>query len=82
MLSTVIKRTIFIKFNLMNIPKLLKEIKVRKFMMEEFGAAFMAEGMITLAGSRLYTSAADTDEIIDEALVRFKRVLSNVEYAR
>lgn len=69
----------FIKFNLTNIPKLLKEIKVRKFMMEEFGAAFMAEGMITLAGSRLYTSAADTDDIIDEALVRFKRVLEKVD---
>ena len=69
----------FIKFNLLNIPRLLKEIKVRKFMMEEFGAAFMAEGMVTLAGSRLYTSAADTDEIIDDALVRFEKVLANVE---
>lgn len=70
----------FIKFSLMNIPKLLKEIKVRKFMMEEFGAAFMAEGMVTLAGSRLYTSAADTDDIVDEALERFGNVLSQVDY--
>ena len=69
----------FIKFDLLNIPKLLKEIKVRKFMMEEFGAAFMAEGIVSLAGSRLYTSAADTDEVIDKALVRFEKVLSNVE---
>ena len=28
----------------------------------------MAEGIVTLAGSRLYTSAAYDDEMIDEAL--------------
>jgi hypothetical protein len=39
----------------------------------------MANGMITLAGSRMYTSMADTDEIIDEALQRFEEVLSKVE---
>ena len=60
-------------------PKALPEAKSRKFMMEEMGAAFMAEGMITLAGSRLYTSMADTDEIIDDALERLERVLRNVE---
>lgn len=60
-------------------PKALPEAKTRKFMMEEMGAAFMAEGMITLAGSRLYTSMADTDEIIDDALERFDRVLRHVE---
>ena len=43
------------------------------------GAAYMAEGLVTLAGSRLYTSAADTDEIIDQALVRFERVFRNIE---
>jgi glutamate-1-semialdehyde 2,1-aminomutase len=35
--------------------------------MKTMGAAYMAEGLVTLAGSRLYTSAEDTDEIIDEA---------------
>ena len=39
--------------------------------MERMGAAYMANGLVTLAGSRLYTSLADTDEIIDEALNRF-----------
>ncbi len=43
--------------------------------MEEFGAAYCAHGLITLAGSRLYTSLADTDEVIDEALNRFEDVL-------
>lgn len=36
-------------------------------------------GMITLAGSRRYTSMADTDEVIDDALQSFERVLANVE---
>ena len=35
--------------------------------------------MITLAGSRMYTSMADTDEVIDEALEKFEVVLSSVE---
>ena len=38
----------------------------------------MANGLVTLAGSRLYTSMADTDEIIDEALNRFENVFKEV----
>ena len=53
----------------------------RKHMMEEMGAAYMANGLITLAGSRMYTSMADTDEVIDDALARFESVLGNVEGA-
>ncbi|MCR4684306.1 MAG: aminotransferase class III-fold pyridoxal phosphate-dependent enzyme, partial [Lachnospiraceae bacterium] len=45
---------------------------VRKDSMERMGAAYMANGIVTLAGSRLYTSMADTPEIIDEALNRFE----------
>jgi len=56
--------------------KLLREVKSRKHMMEEMGAACMAHGIVTLAGSRLYTSMADTDAVIDEALNRFESVLS------
>ena len=56
-------------------------MKPRKHMMEEMGAAYMANGLITLAGSRLYTSMADTDEVVDDALERFGRVLSSVEGA-
>jgi glutamate-1-semialdehyde 2,1-aminomutase len=63
------------------IPNIIKEAKARKHAMEEMGAAYMAEGLVTLAGSRLYTSAADTDEIIEEALVRFDRVFQNIESA-
>ncbi len=59
--------------------KLLRELKPRKHMMEEMGAAYMAQGLITLAGSRMYTSLADTDDVIDEALNRFETVLSSVE---
>ena len=59
--------------------KLLKELKPRRHMMEEMGAAYMANGLITLAGSRMYTSMADTDEVIDEALGKFEEVLGSVE---
>jgi glutamate-1-semialdehyde 2,1-aminomutase len=64
------------------IKKTIAEAHTRKRAMEEMGAAYMAEGLVTLAGSRLYTSAADTDEIIDDALARFERVFRNVEGAR
>jgi glutamate-1-semialdehyde 2,1-aminomutase len=56
----------------------LKEIKVRKHMMEEMGAVYMMEGIVTLAGSRMYTSMADTDEVIDEALDGFERVFQKM----
>ncbi len=59
--------------------KLFRELNPRKHMMEEMGAAYMSQGLITLAGSRMYTSMADTDEVIDEALSRFEVVLSSVE---
>ena len=52
---------------------------VRKDSMERMGAAYMANGIITLAGSRLYTSLADTPEIIDEALNRFENVFKHVK---
>lgn len=50
----------------------------RKDSMERMGAAYMANGLVTLAGSRLYTSMADTDEIVDEALNRFENVFKQV----
>ena len=65
--------------DLKNPFKTLKEIKARKHMIEEMGAAYMSQGVITLAGSRMYTSMADTDEVIDEALDKFEVVLSSVE---
>ncbi|MCU7724453.1 aminotransferase class III-fold pyridoxal phosphate-dependent enzyme [Actinoplanes sp. KI2] len=59
--------------------KLLKENKARKTLMEQMGAAYAAHGIITLAGSRMYTSMADTDEVIDDALARFDQVFALVE---
>lgn len=61
--------------SLRNPIKVLRELKARKHMMEEMGAAYTAHGIITLAGSRMYTSMADTDEVIDNALDRFETVL-------
>ena len=65
--------------DLKNPLKTMKEIKSRKHMIEEMGAAYMSQGMITLAGSRMYTSMADTDEVIDSALEKFEVILSSVE---
>ncbi len=59
------------------IPHILKETGVRQKEMEHMGAAYMAEGIVTLAGSRLYASAAYTEEMIDDVLSRFDRVLAN-----
>jgi len=62
-----------------NPVKLMKENKARKRLMEQMGAAYAAHGLITLAGSRMYTSMADTDEVIDDALARFEQVFALVE---
>lgn len=60
------------------IPEVLKQTSLRKTEMEHIGAAYMAEGLVTLAGSRLYTSAAYTPEMIDDVLERFDRVFAGV----
>jgi len=61
--------------SLRNPLKVMRELGPRKHMMEEMGAAFSAHGIITLAGSRIYTGLADTDAVIDDALNRFEDVL-------
>ncbi len=71
--------TMFVKISYIRIRSVLREIKARKYAMEEMGAAYMAEGIVTLAGSRMYTSMVDTDEVIDDALLRFERVFDNIE---
>ena len=60
------------------IPGVLSATNERKKEMEHMGAAYMAEGLVTLAGSRLYTSAAYNEEMIDDALSRFDKVFENV----
>ena len=62
--------------DLRNPLRLARELKPRKHMMEQMGAAYMSQGLITLAGSRMYTSLADTDDVIDDALNRFETVLA------
>ena len=60
------------------IPSVIKETSIRKKEMEYMGAAYMAEGLVTLAGSRLYTSAAYDEAMIDEALQAFSKVFDQV----
>jgi glutamate-1-semialdehyde 2,1-aminomutase len=59
--------------------KQVKQIKERKKNMEKYGAAYMAEGIVTLAGSRLYTSLATSDEVIEEAIKGFENVFKNID---
>ena len=60
------------------IPGVINETSIRKKEMEYMGAAYMAEGLVTLAGSRLYTSAAYDEVMIDKALEGFGRVFDQV----
>ena len=64
--------------NLLKLIRRRNEAKARKHMMEEMGAAYTAHGLVTLAGSRIYTSLADTDDVIDDALNRFEDVFKLV----
>lgn len=59
------------------IPGVLKQIGKRRVEMEHIGAAYTAEGIITLAGSRLYTSAAYDEKMIDDVIKRFDKVFEN-----
>jgi glutamate-1-semialdehyde 2,1-aminomutase len=59
------------------LPKVLKETSARQKEMEHMGAAYMAEGIITLAGNRLYTSAAYDESSIDDVIQRFDRAFAN-----
>lgn len=60
------------------IPDVLKAVNERKEEMEHIGAAYMAEGLVTLAGSRLYTSAAYNDDMLPDILSRFENVFTQV----
>lgn len=63
----------------MSDPEFFVKVFERKHIAEEIGAAFTAEGVITVAGSRIYTSMADTDDVIDDAVQRLARVIGNME---
>ncbi len=61
------------------IPNILKETTKRKTEMQYVGAAYMAEGLVTLAGNRMYLSASYTEEDVDRALASFERVFETIE---
>jgi glutamate-1-semialdehyde 2,1-aminomutase len=62
----------------LNDPEFFDKLGPRKDMLEHMSMAFAAEGVITLAGSRIYTSMADTDDVVDEALAGFERVFEKI----
>ena len=59
------------------LPSIMEKLPERTQMFKEMGMALTAEGLITIAASRMYTSMADTPEVIDSALERFDRVLQS-----
>ena len=63
-------------------PEFFDKLNPRLAMLGHMSMAFAAEGVITLAGSRIYTSMADTDEVVDEALAAFDRVFAQVPPAQ
>jgi glutamate-1-semialdehyde 2,1-aminomutase len=73
---------LFVKINWLKISKVLKELNIRKKMLQEMGAAYLAEGIVTLAGSRMYTSMANTENVIDDALNRFENVFKKIAVSR
>lgn len=56
----------------------LMQVLQRKHVAKDIGAAYTVEGIITLAGSRLYTSMADTDDVMDAATAGFEKVLAGM----
>lgn len=66
----------FLKYN---DPDIMKKVVGHKHAVEEFGAALTARGVITLAGSRIYTSMADNDDTVKETLDAFEHIFKNIE---
>ncbi|MDR0840504.1 MAG: aminotransferase class III-fold pyridoxal phosphate-dependent enzyme [Christensenellaceae bacterium] len=60
-------------------PDLARKLANNRHAVEEFGAALTSSGVITLAGSRIYTSMADTDATIQETLDAFEHIFQNIE---
>jgi glutamate-1-semialdehyde 2,1-aminomutase len=60
-------------------PDFFTELDPRLDALGHMSMAFAAEGVITLAGSRIYTSMADTDEVVDQALAAFDRVFAQAQ---
>jgi glutamate-1-semialdehyde aminotransferase len=60
-------------------PDVVSKLGERKHAVSEFGAALTANGVITLAGSRIYTSMADDDDTLKATLDAFEDVFSNIE---
>lgn len=61
------------------IPEVLKQTTIRKEEMEHMGCAYMANGIVTLAGNRLYTSGAYDDSMLQDILDIFDRIFADVE---
>ena len=60
-----------------NYNEMLEINHSRQTQLNQLGMALMAEGLVTIAAHRAYTSLADTDDVIDEALNRVENICKN-----
>jgi glutamate-1-semialdehyde 2,1-aminomutase len=60
-----------------NREEVKKKLLERNRLLNEFGMALFVEGIVTLVGRRMYTSLADTDDIIDDVFIRLDRLFKN-----
>ena len=60
-------------------PKQAPSLKERKEFMEHLGAAFIDQGLISVAGSRFYTCMKHTDEIIDQTIEKIDKICEFIE---
>jgi glutamate-1-semialdehyde aminotransferase len=60
-------------------PEAARKMKEKRHLVEEFGAALTALGVITLAGSRIYTSMADNDETVKHTLDAFEEIFNDIQ---
>lgn len=68
-----------VKITKENLADVAAKMPARTKLFNEAGMGMSAEGIITIAASRMYTSLADTDDVIDDALERFNRLFDNYQ---
>ena len=68
---------LFLSYVNKNYDDMLKINHSRQNQLNELGMALMAEGLVTIAAHRAYTSLADTDDVIKQALNSVENICKN-----
>lgn len=65
---------LYLSYGKDNYDEMLEINHSRQTQLNQLGMALMAEGLVTIAAHRAYTSLADTENVIDEALNRVESI--------